>query len=223
LLSRLLGLMSNALRGDESLRRYARIVGSALFSRLSNTYDDEKDAVEDKVAVESESTDKSQEEQKVLANRDDQTQATDDQDEAKIDTSVNEEEDETPPEDEGDLNLAYDTYYGCGGFCNPEREFRWWGGRSAYLYVTFESGLICEDCQNEYDAIERGEKTFKGRYFYGIGRDKIKLPIDGWRGVEDGMLILEGEEPVAVNDFFKKLRNEVLANAWERLWAGEAF
>ena len=86
-----------------------------------------------------------------------------------------------------------------------------------------ESGIICEDCQAEYDAIERGEKTFKGRYFHGLGQDRIKLPIEGWRGVKDGKMMLEGEEPVAVNDFFKKLQNEVLPNAWERLWAGEAF
>ncbi|KAH6991857.1 hypothetical protein EDB82DRAFT_459229 [Fusarium venenatum] len=223
LLAQLLGLMSKALHGDEKLRRYARIVGSAMFSRLSKSDDGEENAVEDKVAVKSESTDKSQEEEKVIAKIDDQTQATDDQDEDGLDKTVNEEEDETPPEDEGDLGLDEDTYYGCGGFCNPEREFRWWGGRSAYLYVTFESGLICEECQNEYDAIELGEKSFKGRYFYGVGLDKIKLPIEGWRGVKDGMIMLEGEESVAVDDFFKKLQNEVLPNAWERLWAGEAF
>lgn len=67
----------------------------------------------------------------------------DGKDEAKINTVSNEEGDETPPEDEGDL--IGDTYYGCEGFCNPEREFRWWGGHSAYPYVAFESGFICED------------------------------------------------------------------------------
>ncbi|OBS23261.1 hypothetical protein FPOA_03813 [Fusarium poae] len=223
LLAQLLGLMSKALRGDEKLRRYARIVGSALFSQLSNNDDNEEGAAEDKVAVDSEITDEPDEEEKGITNNDSQTQVTDGQDAAELDKSVKEEEDETPPEDEGDLCLADDTYYGCDGFCNPEREFRWWGGRSAYLYVTFESGLICEDCQDEYDAIERGEKTFKGRYFYGIGRDKIKLPIEGWHGVKDGMLMVEGDEPVAVEDFFKKLQDEVLPKAWERLWAGEAF
>ena len=216
LLAKLVGLVSKALRGDAQLRRYARIVGSALFSRLSNT-DDNGEGV---VAVESESTKQSSEEPKVIDNVDDQTQVIDGK-EAKINPGSKEEENETPPEDEGDL--TDDTWYGCEGFCNPEREFRWWGGHSAYLYLAFESGIICEDCQAEYDAIERGEKNFKGRYFYGLGQDRIKLPIEGWRGVKDGKIMLEGEEPVAVDDFFKKLQNEVLPNAWERLWAGEAF
>jgi len=93
-------------------------------------------------------------------------------------------------------------------------------GRSLSLPIR---GIICKDCQLEYDAIERGEKTFKGRYVHGLGQDRIKLPIEGWRGVKDGKMMLEGEEPVAVDELFKKLQNEVLTNAWGRLWAGEAF
>lgn len=219
--AQLLGLVSKALRGDAQLRRYARIVGSAFFSRLSNTDSDGEGLAGSTVAVGSESTNQSSEEPKIIENADDQAQVIDGEDEGKINTGSNEEEDETPPEDEGDL--IDDICYGCEGSCNPEREFRWWGGHSAYLYLAFESGIICEDCQAEYDAIERGEKNFKGRYFYGLGQDRIKLPIEGWRGVKDGKIMLEGEEPVAVDDFFKKLQNEVLPNAWERLWAGEAF
>jgi hypothetical protein len=83
--------------------------------------------------------------------------------------------------------------------------------------------MICEECQAEYDAIQRGEKTFKGRYFWGIGHDKLKLPIEGWKGVKDGVLRIEGEEPIAVDAFLEKLQTEVCRDAWERLWAGDAF
>ncbi|KAI8271536.1 hypothetical protein K4K56_003210 [Colletotrichum sp. SAR 10_98] len=74
---------------------------------------------------------------------------------------------------------------------------------------------------DECDAMKRGEGTGKARYFHGIGHDYVKLPVEGWRGVKNGMLRLDGEEPVLFNDFLKKLQTEVIENAWDRLWSGE--
>ncbi|KAJ0278296.1 hypothetical protein CBS470a_009871 [Colletotrichum nupharicola] len=188
-LTQALVLLSRALGNDDTLRRYARIVGSALLSRLTKCQENDKPADgKQKVSHMTEGDDHGSE--------------------------IN------SPEDEGDL--LSDSWYTCGGFCSPARPFRRWRDGSAYLYITFETGMICEECQTEYEAIKRGEGTRKVRYFHGIGHDYVKLPVEGWRGVKNGMLRLDGEEPVPFNDFLMKLQTEVIENAWDRLWSGEA-
>lgn len=209
MLAQSLSLMSKALRNDAELDRCARIVASAVFSRLGNTdkAEDDDASVEEEVKDQGEIT----------------AEEENDEPPADADTSDDEDDIAEPPTDEGDLVDPEDGYYTCGGFCNPARKFKWWAGRSAYLYITFASGMICEECQAEYDAIERGEKKFKGRYFYGLGQDKLKLPVEGWQGVKNGVMRIEGQEEVAVDDFFKKLETEVVKNAWDRIWAGDGF
>ncbi|KAJ3963160.1 hypothetical protein N0V92_000142 [Colletotrichum tropicale] len=187
-LTQALALLSRALGNDDTLRRYARIVGSALLSRLTRSQEDDNSAGG---------------KQKV-------SHVTEGDKHGSEDSSH---------EDEGDL--LSDSWYTCGGFCSPARPFRRWGDGSAYLYITFETGMICEECQTECDAMKRGEGTGKARYFHGIGHDYVKLPVEGWRGVKNGMLRLDGEEPVLFNDFLKKLQTEVIENAWGRLWSGE--
>ncbi|KAF4847889.1 hypothetical protein CGCSCA4_v005110 [Colletotrichum siamense] len=187
-LTQALALLSRALGDDDTLRRYARIVGSALLSRLTRSQEDDYSA----------------------GGKQTVSHVTEGDEHGSEDNSH---------EDEGDL--LSDSWYTCGGFCSPARPFRRWGDGSAYLYITFETGMICEECQTECDAMKRGEGTGKARYFHGIGHDYVKLPVEGWRGVKNGMLRLDGEEPVLFNDFLKKLQTEVIENAWGRLWSGE--
>ncbi|KAF0318622.1 NACHT and TPR domain-containing protein [Colletotrichum asianum] len=187
-LTQALALLSRALGNDDTLRRYARIVGSALLSRLTRSQEDDNSA----------------------GGKQEVSHVTEGDEHGSEDNSH---------EDEGDL--LSDSWYTCGGFCSPARPFRRWGDGSAYLYITFETGMICEECQTECDAMKRGEGTGKARYFHGIGHDYVKLPVEGWRGVKNGMLRLDGEEPVLFNDFLKKLQTDVIENAWDRLWSGE--
>ncbi|KAF5679594.1 hypothetical protein FHETE_759 [Fusarium heterosporum] len=246
-LAQTLALMSKALKGDEKLRRYARIVGSAILSRLTKVeeetpgvVDDGKDETGDSGTPEADTPeaddqdkepveeadkvrDTQEEDHKTDAQAYDQEHVRAADDQGQDDTSGDEYDPGPPPDDEGDLQDPDDALYSCGGFCYPARPFKWWGNRSAYLYVTYASGMICEDCQAEYDAIESGERTFKGRYFWGLGQDKLKLPIEGWRGIKNGILRVDGEEPISVESFLDKLQNEVCKDAWDRLWAGDAF
>ncbi|EEU37966.1 uncharacterized protein NECHADRAFT_84310 [Fusarium vanettenii 77-13-4] len=212
MLAQALAILSRALGNDEKLRRYARIVGSGLFSRLSKGDNDEEKEVREQ-AIDGDS-------RKKQVDSEGKQEAVDDGGADMDSDDSDDSEMGDPPEDEGDLLGSDEAWYGCGGFCNPSRTFRWWGGRSAYFYVTFATGIICEECQAEYETIQRGEGTFKGRYFYGIGHDHLKLPVEGWRGVRDGVLTLEGEEPITVTDFIKKLQTEVCEDAWGRLWEG---
>ncbi|KAF4480013.1 hypothetical protein CGGC5_v012977 [Colletotrichum fructicola Nara gc5] len=168
-LAQALALLSRALGNDDTLRRYARIVGSALLSRLTKSQEDDKSAGGKQRA-------------------------------SHIPEGDEHGSEGNSPKDEGDL--LSDPGYTCGGFCSPARPFRRWGDGSAYLYITFETGKV--------------------RYFHGIGHDHVKLPVEGWRGVKNGLLRLDGEEPVPFGSFLKKLQTEVIENAWDRLWSGEA-
>ncbi|KAM0551741.1 hypothetical protein ACHAPJ_008308 [Fusarium lateritium] len=190
LLAQTLGLLSLALRKDGKLMRYARIVGSAIFSKLSNISLNSKDDPEEE--------------------------------------SESDEEVDDAPEEDGDLRRPGTSLYTCEGFCHPKREFYHWGGpggQSAYFYPVLSSGLICEECQDSYahEAVRRGERKLQGRHFHGIEHTYFKLPIEGWRGVRDGMLTIEGEEPVSMkmDKFLEKVRTEVCQEAWDRLWAGD--
>ncbi|KAF4992395.1 hypothetical protein FGRMN_7207 [Fusarium graminum] len=237
-LAQTLALMSKVLKGDEQLRRYARIVGSAILSRLikeegepsegvgsGNDDTDNAEAPEvNRPKADAQDKEPLGEADKVKDIQEGGHEQVGDVEDQDLDDSSDEESDPgSPPNDEGDLQSPDHVPHNCGGFCYPSRSFKWWGNRSAYLYVTYASGLICENCQAEYDTIERGERTFKGRYFWGLGQDKLKLPIEGWKGVKNGILRVDGEEPVSVKSFLDKLQNEVCKDAWDRLWAGDAF
>lgn len=142
-LTQALVLLSRALGNDDTLRRYARIVGSALLSRLTKCQENDKPADgKQKVSHMTEGDDHGSE--------------------------IN------SPEDEGDL--LSDSWYTCGGFCSPARPFRRWRDGSAYLYITFETGMICEECQTEYEAIKRGEGTRKVRHFTASGTTMSSFP-----------------------------------------------
>ncbi|KAF4446693.1 hypothetical protein FALBO_17045, partial [Fusarium albosuccineum] len=123
---------------------YARILGSAVFSRVDGA-DQGAEAVEE--------DEKTEESSRKLLSK--ENQPAREQDQAGTDTSDDEDDIGTPPTDEGDLLDPDEALYPCGGFCNPVRELRWWGNRTMYLYTTFASGMICEECQAEYDAIQR--------------------------------------------------------------------
>jgi tetratricopeptide (TPR) repeat protein len=213
-LAQTLGLLSLALRKDERLQRYARIVGSALFSKLSNIKltsdgDPEEATTTAKKAI------------KTGQENITEGQVKMEDQEGRTESDSDENEVGEAPEEDGDLIKPGVSLYTCEGFCQPKRKFYYWGGQSAYFYPALSTGLICEECQAAYEAVRRGERKLKGRYFYGIEHTYFKLPIEGWRGVRDGMLMIEGEEPVAMDDFLEKIRTEVCQEAWDRLWAGD--
>lgn len=56
------------------------------------------------------------------------------------------------------------------------------------------------------------------------GKDHIyvKGPIDGWRGVKDGVIRI-GEEKLAFKKWLQTLKDERWPKAWEDFWRGESF
>ncbi|KAF4963238.1 hypothetical protein FSARC_8736 [Fusarium sarcochroum] len=127
-------------------------------------------------------------------------------------------EDGTESDSDERPNTALDTHE---GFL-PLRPHVLLLGRSQRTFVRFPVQRWYARNARPYVKQSNGAKgSSKGLYFYGIEYTTFKLPIEGWRVVRDGMLTLEGEEPVAMDKFLEKARTEVYQEARDRLGAGD--
>ncbi|KAH8800920.1 hypothetical protein F5884DRAFT_890807 [Xylogone sp. PMI_703] len=117
-----------------------------------------------------------------------------------------------PPEDEGDLDKD-------GGVRSPVAEFSWWGCSTAYYCTECSNTLICEECYKARNSPEEACLP-KIMHFCDKGHRYIKLPVEGWGGVKDRKLRLEGDRPIDFSEFVKYLQDEVCKRAWDRFWYG---
>ncbi|KAJ3949017.1 uncharacterized protein N0V96_000125 [Colletotrichum fioriniae] len=118
------------------------------------------------------------------------------------------------PTDEGDLIEGAELF--CDGTCG--QKFSWWGKKSAYACMVCHDVLFCTDCYNkratdgdageQYDAVPACDKE----------HDFLKLPVEGWRGVTDGKVLLEGKGPVEFGELLKRTRDVLCKEAWEEFW-----
>ena len=122
--------------------------------------------------------------------------------------------------DEGDLDIGRNVEVACNGRCNPATMFWGWEGRVAYECTTCFGGFLCEPCYEARQADNRGEVPLKGRQYCGRNHEYLKGPIEGWRGVKDGKLMIEGEEPVDFEEFLRQIKDELVKEAWETFWEG---
>ncbi|CAM1507730.1 Fc.00g045780.m01.CDS01 [Cosmosporella sp. VM-42] len=128
--------------------------------------------------------------------------------------------DEEPPTNEGDLDDPYSVERYCQGGCKPSKFFSWWGGRVVYECITCFEGFLCEPCYEDLQADSRGEKPLKRRKYCGKDHDYIKGPIEGWQGVQNGKVVVEGEEPVEFDELLRQISEELCKEAWGSFWEG---
>ncbi|KAJ4251856.1 hypothetical protein NW762_011153 [Fusarium torreyae] len=126
-------------------------------------------------------------------------------------------EDELPT-DEGDL-IGNSGWRACNGACNPFQEFNYWGDRVAYQCMTCYDAFLCEDCHENRLSANKGEQL-KTRLYCGKNHEYLKMPVEGWHGVEDGKIMIEGEEPLDFKEFLRLIRDELCKQAWDEFWQG---
>lgn len=127
---------------------------------------------------------------------------------------------EDHPEDEGHLDIGTPALeYLCHGVCSPPVMFRWWGGRTAYECMTCSRGFLCEECYEKRMALNRG-KDLKVTLYCGADHEYIKAPVQGWQGILDGKIQIEGEGEVEFEELIRQIREEVIVEAWETFWRG---
>lgn len=136
--------------------------------------------------------------------------------ESTSDQSDEEDEDEDPlPEDEGDLS-------GNSRFCRgPRCEVSWraWKGRKIYQCLYCWNMLLCEACFEKRMGYNAGGPIPPGEHFCGKNH-RYSGPVDGWKGIKNGMILIEGEEPFAFKDWLKELKEKKWQQAWENFWMG---
>jgi tetratricopeptide (TPR) repeat protein len=193
-LGRAVAILAKAIQDpvlSAELQRYARIMISAIFSRLDPTLNDE---------LTQQIADVTAQNKRLSAEEESRDHDTDDE-----------------PDDEGDLVPAAIGMFTCDGACRPVAEWAFWGKQAAWCCMTCSVTLLCEPCHAISQAGTSQPRTT--RYFCGQHHDYVKLPIEGWRGVRDGKFMLAGEEPVSVDDFYDGLKKKV-EEAWNEFWSG---
>ena len=122
-----------------------------------------------------------------------------------------------PPAEDEDLLDPDAAVQDCeSGVCHPTTQWTHWRDQGAYYCTICWSALICEICYAEMMSKDTKWK------FYTCGKSHsfVKLPIEGWRGIKDGMVRIDGREPIAFTEMLSTLQNDVCKQAWEVFWSG---
>ncbi|KAL6901086.1 hypothetical protein GGI43DRAFT_367968 [Trichoderma evansii] len=212
-------VLSKAIPDGQDIRRYARIVISAIFSKITSPAEEEED--------------ESDSDSDAGSDADSEDGSSDDAD-VKIKGGMTAFEGisafetvdslrsgkPSAPENEGDLGNLFTVASSCdGGICSPVAGYAWWGESVVHYCAECSTTLICEIC---YNARHHPEKVGSPNvmHFCDKGHNYIRLPIEGWRGIKDGMMRVDGDEPVKFDDFLNHLQKDVCKDAWDRFWAG---
>ncbi|KAL7920644.1 hypothetical protein ACQKWADRAFT_298070 [Trichoderma austrokoningii] len=217
-------LLSKAIPDGQDIQRYGRIVISAMFSKITDVVDEEDESdsgsdagFESDADSEYESGDDKNSDEETRPRRR-MTAFEGISHHETIESLLSGEP--SAPKDEGDLGNPGVVLYSCdGGLCSPLAGYAWWGDSVVHYCAECSTTLICEIC---YNARHHPEKVGSPKImrFCDKGHNYVRLPVEGWRGIKDGMLRLDREEPVKFDDFLNRLQKEVVKDAWDRFWAG---
>lgn len=217
-------VLSKAIPEGQDIQRYARIVVSAMFSKITYV-EGEEDGSDSGSDTDSDSDADSE-----FESGEDSNNEADAKPKGGVVVFEGISHFETlaalrsgkssAPKDEGDLANPSIAVYTCdGGICSPLAGYAWWGESVVHYCAECSTTLICEVC---YNARHHPEKVGSPNIMRFCDKDHnyIRLPVEGWRGIKDGMLRLDGEEPVKFDDFLSHLQKDVCKDAWDRFWAG---
>ncbi|KAF2230805.1 hypothetical protein EV356DRAFT_519320 [Viridothelium virens] len=142
-------------------------------------------------------------------------------DEAKAHENAQNPEEEEEENVVGDLLPEYERGVSCDGNCDFG-ETDWTDG---VMYMCIHCGNcdLCEACYEKRMAWNRGEPNTAYWYDW-CGKDHayVKGPVDGWRGVKNGVIRI-GEEEIEFKEWLQSLKEERWPKAWENFWKGESF
>lgn len=82
------------------------------------------------------------------------------------------------------------------------------------------ASVLCQPCYDE--RLRRNSSPVRvgdGIDFCCDAGEYIKAPMDGWKGVRDGKIYIENEEPIEVDIFLQQIRDK-WKRTWEEFWKG---
>ncbi|KAF2500664.1 hypothetical protein BU16DRAFT_557121 [Lophium mytilinum] len=110
----------------------------------------------------------------------------------------------------------WDCYVWCDGGCGTGLNS--WTTPVFYCIICACTDL-CTSCHAKRLAQNHGEPANSWRTFCGKDHKYIKGPIEGWRGVKDGVMRI-GEEEIPFQDWLKDLEEKRWKDAWTTFWKG---
>ncbi|CZS83302.1 unnamed protein product [Fusarium graminearum] len=182
--------LSNIVNDGGELRRMARTLISAQFSVLTVAEEEPSDG--DDGEAENDADD------------------ADDVDDASTSLS------DLP--EEGDLGNPEDVEMGCSGPCKPNVKFSRWGTSVGYQCLTCYFCFLCQECYDKLSDMEDKGTRRKHPKYCEKQFGHLKAPVEGWRGVKDGNVIIEGEKPVAFTYLLERIQDDLCKKAWKDFW-----
>lgn len=80
--------------------------------------------------------------------------------------------------------------------------------------------FLCEDCFAALEADKAGRTALPVRRFCDRDHDDyVKAPVEGWRGVKDGVMLVAGGKSLPFADFIKRTQTGMCKAAWAGFWA----
>jgi tetratricopeptide (TPR) repeat protein len=121
-----------------------------------------------------------------------------------------------------DEELAEGSWITCDGLC--ESAFTKYS-EPIFLCIFCPSVDLCTKCHRIRQAQNAGEPS-DWRSYCGKDHRYLKGPIQGWKGVKNGIIRIEGEdgnvEKIAFKEWLKGLKEERWVEAWEKFWRDSA-
>jgi hypothetical protein len=104
---------------------------------------------------------------------------------------------------------------GCGRICKT-----WAAMGHLYTCLICAACDLCQECYDKRQKMNAGDTTVSWKSFCGQDHEYLKGPIEGWKGVKDGMIRIGDEEPVVFKEWLRGLREERWEAAWKEFWRG---
>lgn len=204
----------------------ASILVSAIFSIVDKVSDDaekgeEIDEQDEQEEFQTHSVDKNVEPQKKIGDGVGDQDGDDSETEKNNFITEGSDIDDTLPSDEGDLDGRF--YRACDGECQ-QAHYRAWRGRTLYFCAICADVDLCDVCfekRQQYNKDDSSLISRVGAEYCGANHKYLKGPVQGWQGVKNGMIMIEGKEPVAFKEWLKELKEVKWKEAWEKFWLAE--
>lgn len=90
-----------------------------------------------------------------------------------------------------------------------------------YVCTICPDVALCKDCHAKRLAYNAGTEEPFGDEYCGKNHEYIQGPIEGWKGVFDGVIQIEGKEPISFKDWLEDLKTKKMKEAWDRFWLAE--
>lgn len=104
--------------------------------------------------------------------------------------------------------------------CKRSSGWRTWEQGPMYVCLCCTASILCQDCYDE--RIRRNNAPDQAGNeidFCCDAGEYIKAPMDGWKGVRDGKIYIENEEPIEVDTFLEQVRDKWM-RSWDEFWKG---